>query len=418
MSLLKEKNPWLIWGIAALFYLYEMVLRVAPSVMTQELMSSFQMTSTQLGVLISFYYYSYTALQLPCGLILDRLGARRLVTFSSLLCTFGAFLFATTHSIPVAQGARFMIGAGSACAFISCLKLTAGWFTPMQFALVAGLTNMMGGLGGTFAGRPLAMLVNSVGWRPAMVILAVTGVFITVLCWCFICDPKASKQEEPSLRKALFKVCESPQIWIASLIGSLMYLPVSAFSELWGIPFLMSTYNISNEEASIVTLMIFVGMALGSPGAAYLSNLLKSYRRVMTLSALITSTLFVAMAHAHMWSYMATVFVAFLIGFFLGGQVLCFTCSKNSVPLSMSGTSAAFTNTVVMLSGVIFQPFLGYVVDAFWTGKCNSSGLRLYDQTCYRYAILTIPICLAMAFILSFLLKETYKNEKDSKAQN
>ena len=64
-------KAWMIFGTAAAFYLYEYVLRVSPSVMTHDLMLDFGVTSTALGVLVSFYYYSYVALQIPCGVIVD-----------------------------------------------------------------------------------------------------------------------------------------------------------------------------------------------------------------------------------------------------------------------------------------------------------------------------------------------------------
>src|SRR3989338_3198608 len=82
-------QSWIIWAMAALFYLYEYVLRVSPSVMTEGLTQSFGVTSTELGVLSSFYYYAYTILQVPCGVIVDKWGPRRVITFSSILCTVG-----------------------------------------------------------------------------------------------------------------------------------------------------------------------------------------------------------------------------------------------------------------------------------------------------------------------------------------
>ena len=126
---------WIIWATAAFFYFYEMLLRVSPGVMTQELMETFYVSSTSLGLLSSFYYYSYNVLQLPCGIIVDRMGPRAIITASCFLCAIGAGLFYSTDSLAVAKAARFIMGMGSACAFISTLKLTAAWFPVSQFAI-------------------------------------------------------------------------------------------------------------------------------------------------------------------------------------------------------------------------------------------------------------------------------------------
>ncbi|WP_032113075.1 MFS transporter [Candidatus Paracaedibacter symbiosus] len=125
-------KSWMIWICASLFYFYEMILRASPSVMTDDLMRDFGVDSTALGVLSSFYYYAYVILQVPCGIIVDRFGTRRVVTFSTLLCVIGSLCFAYSDSLPLAQLGRFLIGAGSACAFISCLKISADWFLPAQ----------------------------------------------------------------------------------------------------------------------------------------------------------------------------------------------------------------------------------------------------------------------------------------------
>ena len=76
-----------------------MILRASPGVMSTELMQDFKVDSTSLGILSSFYYYSYFALQIPCGLIVDWLGTRRVITFSAILCVAGSFVFALSSSL-------------------------------------------------------------------------------------------------------------------------------------------------------------------------------------------------------------------------------------------------------------------------------------------------------------------------------
>jgi len=170
---LNSRQSWAIWICAAAFYLYECILRVSPSVMTEGLMHDFSLTSTALGVLVSCYLYAYVVLQVPCGVMVDALGTRRIITTSAALCTLGAFMFATGETLIWVQMGRFLIGAGSACAFISCLKVVAEWFSPTKFAVMLGMTNMMGTLGGIIGQPPLAWMVNNLGgWRQTTMILA------------------------------------------------------------------------------------------------------------------------------------------------------------------------------------------------------------------------------------------------------
>jgi MFS family permease len=415
-------RAWIIWSIAGLFYLYEMILRVSPSVMTYELMRDFQVSSVTLGVLSSFYYYAYVIFQIPCGLFLDKLGPRKIVTFSALLCVIGALLFARSSCLLSAQIGRFLIGAGSACAFISCLKITAEWFKPTQFALIAGLTNMMGTLGAAFGARPLAILVNLFGWRQTIFLMALAGIPVAFSAWFFIKDHSSMQREINQMHspKSSIKfgqnlkiIIGNKQIWLAGVIGGFMYLPISAFTELWAIPFLMSSYEINNELASSMSVMLIMGMAIGSPLAAWKAENLRSYKKIIKQSIIISSLLFTAIIFARAYNPIIMFILLFLIGLVIGAQVLCFTCAKLNSDHKINGTTMAFTNALVMMSGVVFQPALGWILDCFWDGNISETGVRIYSHACYQISILALPMCLAFSFFLLNFLNDPYNTPKN-----
>ena len=411
-------QAWVVWSMAGLFYLYEMVLRVSPSIMTHELMQDLQVSSTALGILSSFYYYAYVIFQIPCGLFIDKLGSKKVIIFSALLCIFGTFLFAESTNLLTLQIGRFLIGAGSSCAFISCLKVTAEWFKPTQFALIAGLTNMMGTIGATFGSVPLAMAVNSFGWRRSMFMTALAGIPIMVLVWLLMKDillkSSAINQKPivPPFRKlgqSLKIISMNKQIWLAGVIGGFMYLPVSAFTELWAVPFLMSSYKINNELASAASVVLTIGVAIGSPLAAWVAKKLRSYTKVMKLSTMIASLLFIAIAYAQIFSLITMFVLLFVTGLTVGVEVLCFVGAKHNSDHEFSGTTMAFINTLVMMSGVIFQPMLGWVLDFCWDGKMSEAGIRIYSHACYQVSILIVPVCLVFSWFLLRFLNDTYE---------
>ncbi len=410
----------LIFGIAALFYLYELALRVSPSVMTNDLMVTFNATSTMLGVLISFYYYAYTVLQLPCGIILDKMGARNLLGISSVLCVLGACLFAVSDKMYVAQMGRFLVGAGSACAFISCLQIAANLFPKKYFVILAGITNMMGTLGGLFGGAPVAKAVNTFGWQNATYMLGAIGIVIAILIFVLVpknmgdanlCQKTAS-QNSKSVLNNISKLLRNPQIVLSGIIAGFMYLPIDAFAELWAVPFFMSKYGIGNETAALASAIIFVGVAVGSVAVAVFAKKIGSYIRTMRLAMLLTAIAFVHLIYASCGLYVAFGIVL-LIGFFTGAQPIGFTLAKESVSEEISGTTLAMTNCIVMLIGSIFQPFLGALLDFFWKGEISEAAVRVYDIECYEKAILVIPVFLVISYVLSMFLKDTINTENE-----
>lgn len=404
-------RSWIIWTFASLFYFYEMILRASPSVMTEDLMRDFNVTSTALGVLTSFYYYAYVALQVPCGIIVDRLGTRRVITFSTLLCVVGSLCFAYSTSLPLAQFGRFLIGAGSACAFISCLKISADWFLPAQFALIASLTNMMGTVGGMFSGPPFALLVNNFGWRYATMIVAYLGLILAGLCWLVIRERRnvafSQNEENTHFLSDLIYIARQPRLWVFAIFGGLMYVPISAFCELWAVPFLMQKYGVSNETASFANVMLYLGIAVGSPIAAKCSDYLQSRVKVMSLSAICTTALFLAIIYVPDLSLNAMFSLLFFAGTFTGGQILSFACVKESVPHHMGGTAMGFTNAIVMMSGIIFQPLLGLLLDWAWNGGFDEDGTRFYGVDAYQTAILAVPVCLFFSWLLLHFVRNS-----------
>ncbi|MDR2157892.1 MAG: MFS transporter [Holosporaceae bacterium] len=414
MSNRKSYNPWITWGIANIFYLYEVILRVSPGVMTNDLMYHYNITAGMLGVMISFFYYSYTALQIPCGLILDKLGPRNLIGSSVLLSTSGSIFFALTDNVVVGQFGRCMIGAGAACAFISCLQIASMVFPVRHFAIFAGITNMMGTFGALCGGFPVAKAVNSIGWRETVFLLAVAGLIISVMAFIFI--PKIIKiPENADLQKSFSsifrKVIANKQIILAGLTGGFMYLPISVFSELWAVPFFMTKYNIDNEIASLAASTLFIGFALGSIPVAIIAKKLGGYMKTIRFSIVLVALLFIPLI------YVQNIYLSFAIVFLMGvltaAEVLIFTCAKNNESYENAGTAIAFANGLVMLAGSVLQPAFGILLDVFWTGKMLNNGLRIYEISSYQKAILTLPICLAAAYILSIFTKETMAMERN-----
>lgn len=412
-------KAWMIWATAALFYLYEYVLRVSPSVMSNNLMHDYGVTSAALGVLASFYYYAYVPLQIPCGVIVDRLGARRVITLSALFCTFGSIVFAQSDTLFYAQFGRFLMGAGSACAYLSTAKITAEWFPASKFALITSITMGMGTLGGTFGGLPFAIVVNQFGWRTAMLFATCAGVCVALAAWLIIRDKPETQKQTPSqvsqtkdsLLSGLKTIATNPQSWLIGLYGCFMYLPLSAFAELWAVPYLMQVHGINNELASTASVMVFIGMALGCPLAALLSDKFQSRIKVMGHSAILTAALFVAIVYVPNIPLSLTFVLLFVSGVICGGQILYFAAAKEINPSHLSATTIGFTNTLVMTSGIIFQPALGFILDYVWDGARHSDGLPLYTTYDYQIALSPVPLFLFVAWFVLRFVKETYPKD-------
>lgn len=409
-----QLHAWFILACCWSFYLYEYILRASPGVIANKLMADFSISGESVGFLIAFYYFAYVPLQIPCGVITDKFGPRKVVTTSALLCVIGTVIFAESTSLPLAQLGRFLIGAGSACAYICCLKIASVWFDKSKFAFIAGISMMMGTFGGMFGGAPFARLANAQGWRSAMLIAATVGIIVMLIAWIVVRDRpahKISQTSEGNLLDGLKIIASKPQSWLVGLYSLMMFLPLCVFAELWGTPYLMQRFGISNEVASYGGIMVLIGYAMGCSVSAKLSDYWQSRKKVMSLSVTWTFIGFAIVLYAPGLSFYGVLAAMFLSGIASGFSILYFTTVQENNPTKYSATSVGFTNALCMASGFIFQPLLGKLLDYSWNGNYGTDGAPLYTLEDYQFALSAVLFAFLLGRVLMFFIKETYRQD-------
>ena len=164
--------PYLMIGLALLFIIYDYVIQVAPSVMTQVIMTDFKITAKGFGILGSSFLFAYAFMQIPAGFLLDRFGARLMLTIAALVSGFGSLLFASAHGILMGSSARVLVGTGSAFSFLGGVYIAYRWLKPSHFAFTVGCLQLGSGFGAILGEAPLAKLLHSMSWRHSFIMLA------------------------------------------------------------------------------------------------------------------------------------------------------------------------------------------------------------------------------------------------------
>lgn len=408
--------PWFMWLLGAILYGYQFVLRVSPSVMVTDLMQAFAVDAQSLGILSAFYYYAYATFQLPIGMVLDKFGPRRVLTFSALMLALGAYIFSMADSLYFAQLGRFLIGAGAAGVFLGTLKVITLWFPHYMFSILSSFTVVIGTIGAMNGGAPMSLLIGEIGWRSSLRSLSILGLGMALTIVLVVKNRKnaadtleASHLPKPKkLVSELRDILANGQTWIIAVYGICTYVVLSSFSDLWCIPYLQAAYDIDLTLASAINSSIYLGLAMGGPFFAFLSEILKSRRIPMYSSALAIFLILCVILYARVPVYWLFGII-FLLGFFVGGKILCFPAACEINPPSVSGTTLGFINMFCMGSGMVFQPLLGFMIKVNWDGTMEG-GIPYYSAQNYVDGLSTLPICLAIAVAMGILMKETYTN--------
>ncbi|WP_367605628.1 MFS transporter [Legionella sp. W05-934-2] len=407
-------KSYVIFILAASFYLYEFVLQVAPSVMAEPMMQTFKVTAEGFGIVSAFYFYAYAPMQLPAGLLYDRYGPRRLMTIALLVCAFGSIFFASTNSLITAAVGRFLIGLGSAFSFIGVLVLISRWFPPHYFAVLAGIAQLMSSLGAMFGEMPLAALIDLVNWRNASFILGGIGIALALLMVIVIRDypvpPKRSPQKRSFLGeiRRLKEVCRHSYTWFISAYAFTIWTPIAVFAVLWGVPFLQEKYQVSVLVASGMCSMIWLGIGIGSPLLGWLSDHIYSRKISLAISSLLGFIATVVILYVPNVSPAMAYLVLFVMGLGSGGQTVSFAVVKDNNPPHLVGTASGFNNLSVLLGGAIFQPLVGIFLHRSGNWVMINHSVS-YPLTSYQWSLSVMPLCyLASLIIAVFLLKESH----------
>ena len=414
-----------IYALTTLFLLFEMALQVSPSVMTRELMYDFKIQSVTLGVMVSFYFYSYTLMQIPVGILFDRFSARTLITIAILICSLGAFFFGLTGNVYYAALGRFLMGIGSAFAFVGVLIVAARWFPSRYFAFLVGIAQLLAALGALMGELPLAAALDHLTWRQVLSILGGIGMILTLLSLIIVRDTPSKKRTilpHHHLFKELKEIIRSRQSWWIALYAFCGWGPVAVFAALWGVPYLRLRYEISTTHAALAMAMVWIGIGITSPILGYLSDKLGRrcvLLRFCSLTGLLCSLILLSIPEV---SFGFSFILLLGIGIAAGGQILTFALVKDNNRPTTTGTAIGLNNMAVVAGGALFQPFVGWILHLLWDGGKDLHGIPLYSVMNYHMGLLIVPLCFLVGLITSsFFIQETYCRPRftaDSKHPN
>ncbi len=409
----QSRQAWLVTLAASLYFFYEFIQMNFFNALTKPLMEAFQIGTTGLGYLGSFYFYANALFLFPAGMLLDRYSVRRLLLIAVTFTSIGTLIFAMAHSFAVAAIARIIVGTGASFCFLSCMRLASRWFPPEKMAFVTGVVVTMAMLGGLVAQTPMTFLAQALGWRTAVALDAALGVLIAVIIFRYVQDfppgyqaRTLHQQSSLSLWQSLRLVLRNPNNWLGGLYTSLVNLPVFLLGAMWGIYYLVEMRGMTQIQASWVTTLFFVGVIFGSPAFGWFSD--KIGRRVlpMLLGAVLSLIVFLFLMYTKNLSYNQLAGLFFLTGFVTSSQVLSYPLIAELNPIALTSTAVSVDSITIMLSGAISQPFFGWIMSRHVT--YDAAGAAIYSPHDFMNAMLIMPIAFVLAFFCAWCLKESY----------
>ncbi|MEY8766015.1 MULTISPECIES: MFS transporter [Francisella] len=400
---------WVICLIATLNYSYDFFIRAAPGVMGDNLIRDFGISHTQLGMLSSAYFISYTIMQIPAGVILDKYNRKVVISIATAFCVLGNYLFSATDNYEIAYIGRIFMGIGSAFGFIGAAKMAAMWLPERLFSTFIGFATVVGILGGLVTDTMLSSLVSELGWKEGNAVFTYIGVGILLLIVLFIRDnpkhvQKFTHLSEANFKETIIKVLKifcNIRFWSASIIGAVLFIPINVLGSLWGVGLIQAKFGLSQETASHINGVLFIGAAVGFTIAAIIASLTNRYRRMLILSIISLAVILAIILYVPVNLSLFTL-LYFLLGAAAGPQAVTFGIAKIISPKGTAGSATAGVNMINNFIPIILLPLVGYILTHF--GSLIDNSTTIYTISSYQNAldmvIVFLLICLPIAMII------------------
>ncbi len=406
---------WLVWGILVSIYLIVFFHRLSVGVIVDDLNKSFGMNATQIANLGAMYFYAYTIMQIPAGVLADRLGPKKTVVIGSIIAAAGSIIFALSVNIPMAYFGRLLVGIGVSVVFLCILKIQSNWFPAEKFASMSGLTSFIGSLGGLLAQTPLILLVGLIGWRSSFVAMGVITLVLAALAILFVkntpvemgFDPVNPEEEEvvvesESVMSQLSKVVKNPKVWYPAFVFGGVIGGFLLFTGTFGVSYLVSVYSLSKTYAANLISIVLVVAGGSNLIIGGISDKLKR-RKLPTIVLAVSTVLAWAILVFLKPPVLIMTILIFIIGITSSIGVMCWSISKEVSNPKLSGMAMSIVNAVGFSFAAILMLVCGKIIDIN-----IASGLSL--EAAYSNSFIVVVVSAVIALVFSLLVTET-RNE-------
>jgi sugar phosphate permease len=363
---------WIVWSVGLLAYIVAVLDRTTLGVSGLDAAARFQASPGVLSTFVVLQVIVYAGAQIPAGLLLDRYGSRVMIVAGGSLMAVGQLTLAFTESLPVAIGARAVLGLGDAFTFISVLRLVPHWFSQREIPLVTQLTGICGQLGQVLSALPFLALLTGSGWSSAYVSVTVVGAVIVVLTITLVRDTphgRAAPVRSTGVRETLASVKTT---WMrpGTRLGFFTHMgtqfSVTTFALMWGVPYLTEAQGLSRATAGMLLTVstaaaITSGILIGIVTGRHPHRRSRVVLWIVVSNAAIWSVVLALPDRAPLWLLVVLIVIISVGG---PGSMVGFDFARTFNPSRTLGTATGIVNVGGFLASLLVMQAMGMIIGA------------------------------------------------------
>lgn len=390
---MNSRRSWIVWGCGVLAYLVAVMQRSSLGVAAVEATYRFEITASVLSSLAVVQLVVYASLQVPVGVLLDRVGPRVLIVGGAGLMAVGQLAVGLADHFWLAVAGRILVGAGDAFTFISVLRLLPQWFGGRLLPQVTQWTGNLGQLGQLLSAVPFAWLLHDFGWTAAFGAAAVASLVALLVTLAVVRDspnPSAAAREVQSWGHALREArlaLKRPGTQLGFWSHFTTQSPGSMFALLWGFPFLVSALGYTPAAAAGLLSLLLVSGLVAGPILGLLSARHPMRRSSLVLGVIAITALTWGIVLA--WESEPPLWLVCVLVMVLGaggpGSMVSFDFARAFNPLRSHGSATGIVNVGGFVACFAMMFLVGLTLDLVSEG----SGSAIYTWDAFRAAFAT-----------------------------
>jgi len=374
-------------------------LRAITATIAPELVSEFNLTSGELGLLGGGYFLGFASVQIPLGYLLDSKGPKKIVSYFLILSIIGLILFSLAQNLMMLLISRVLIGVGVGACLMGPLTAYRIWYQDETQQRANSWMLMVGAMGMLSSSLPVQYFLPLIGWRAIFLSLAVFTLLCIFLLIVFIPKWQLKTIDNKRLDESGLKI-----VWKNSLFKSLVpmgffsYGGLFAIQTLWAGPWMIRVSGYTPEESAQGLFVIYFFMLMSFLCWGYFvpkfSKNVNDSMRLLKLGAPIS--LFVLLIIIVLGPKAGAIHWAIFI---VSSVFLSLTQPAVAMAFSLSNAGKALTsfNLLIFIGAFFIQWIIGLIIDA---------GISLNFSEINSFRLAMIFVLLTSLFSYLFFLKK------------
>lgn len=351
--------------------------RAAVGVIAPELSLDLGMGPTALGAANTAFFGALMVAQIPVGVMLDRIGPRRLVLWLTGLAVLGAAAQALAQDGAQFLAARFLLGLGCGASFMAAVFLTGRWHKGPALTRALSSIFAWSNAGILAAGAPLAVTAGLLGWRGAFLLSAGLMLLVGLIWWRFAADDPPDAPPRIVARESLGQVLAGQlTVWGTPGLSRILSLHTFAYAAmatllaLWAGPYLFDVHGLDAAARGSVILAMGLAVPAGQLAVPPMERWLGRDAAVLTSAGTVVATL-LALALWPGLPLAPAVALLMLCCFFSAYSILLVTQGRALFPEALVGRGVTTVNLAQVLGSALLPALVGGAVGAVGAGEAG-----------------------------------------------